>query len=74
MDPKAQWPRATLLLHPLLLLPHSNATMIRCASRASILYHTRNLGARWAPISSWWPSATLLALRACFVAQLQGGG
>ena len=26
---------------------------------------TRNLGARWAPISSWWPSATLLALRAC---------
>ena len=23
---------------------------------------TRNLGARWAPISSWWPSATLLAL------------
>ena len=35
---------------------------------------TRNLGARWAPISSWWPSATLLALRACFVAQLQGGG
>ena len=29
------------------------------------IYHTRNLGARWAPISSWWPSATLLALRAC---------
>merc|ERR1712083_483799 len=27
--------------------------------------YTRNLGARWAPISSWWPSATLLALRAC---------
>ena len=27
--------------------------------------NTRNLGARWAPISSWWPSATLLALRAC---------
>ena len=26
---------------------------------------TRNLGARLAPISSWWPSATLLALRAC---------
>ena len=26
---------------------------------------TRNLGARWAPISSWWPSATLLALRSC---------
>ena len=26
---------------------------------------TRNLGARWAPISSWWPSATLLALWAC---------
>ena len=26
---------------------------------------TRNLEARWAPISSWWPSATLLALRAC---------
>ena len=26
---------------------------------------TRNLGARWAPISSWWPSATLLALPAC---------
>ena len=28
------------------------------------LSFTRNLGARWAPISSWWPSATLLALRA----------
>ena len=26
---------------------------------------TRKLGARWAPISSWWHSATLLALRAC---------
>ena len=29
------------------------------------LYSTRNLGARWAQIASWWPSATLLALRAC---------
>ena len=45
-----------------------------CIYMYMILYITRNLGARWAPISSWWPSATLLALRACFVAQLQGGG
>ena len=30
-----------------------------------MVLYTRNLGARWAPISSWWPSATLLALRAC---------
>ena len=29
-----------------------------------LLLQTRNLGARWAPICSWWPSATLLALRA----------
>ena len=43
---------------------------------------TRNLGARWAPISSWWPSATLFgpsglldflfhalrALKPCFLA------
>merc|ERR1712218_176820 len=39
-----------------------------CDVRAVFLYNyygTRNLGARWAPISSWWPSATLLALRAC---------
>ena len=33
--------------------------------RERLLWITRNLGARWAPISSWWPSATLLALRAC---------
>ena len=38
-----------------------------------VIFSTRNLGARWALISSWWPPATLLALRACLTLSFTPG-